>query len=112
MNIVFVKHDTAAEFAFKVPDEMAEYIHKGQTVFVKTMRGLCEATTTTNVISGDGAIDIAMKNGAYQPLKPVVGFIPESYRQKADEAIRQEAMVECRLRVDEAFKELFKELPF
>lgn len=75
MNIVIVKHNNSPkEFAFYVPDELVPYVKKGQGVLCQTMHGLAYATTTTGVISGDGAYDVAIANGAYIPLKPIVGF--------------------------------------
>lgn len=75
MNIVFVKHSNSPkEFAFYVPDELIPFVKKGQGVLCSTMYGLAYATTTTGVISGDGAYDVAIANGAYIPLKPIVGF--------------------------------------
>jgi hypothetical protein len=70
-----VKHnDQPKEFAFYVPDELVPYIKKGQGVLCQTMRGLAYGTTTTGVISGDGARDVAIAHGAYIPLKPIVAF--------------------------------------
>ena len=74
MNNVLVKHNDSKPFAFYVPDEMLGLIKKGQGVLCKTIRGLTYGETITGVISGDGAMDIALSHGAYIPLKPIVGF--------------------------------------
>lgn len=75
MNVVFVKHGGSKEYCFEVPEFFTTYIKKDMIVLVDTVRGLDIGTTTTNVISGDGAQDIAEKNGAYFPLKKVVSFV-------------------------------------
>ncbi|MFA5706605.1 MAG: hypothetical protein WDA41_09645 [Candidatus Neomarinimicrobiota bacterium] len=75
MNIVFVKHEGCCnDFVFRVPDELVPHIDKNQTVLVNTMHGLALGITQTNVICGPGVQDIAIKTGAYLPLKSVVGF--------------------------------------
>ena len=75
MNIVLVKHnDSPKEFTFYVPDELIPFVKKGQGMLCSTIHGLAYATTTTGVISGDGAYDVAIANGAYIPLKPIVAF--------------------------------------
>lgn len=80
MNVVFVKHGCSKEYCFEVPDRLVPYIQKGTTVLVETMRGLDTGTTTTGVITGDGARDIAENNGAYFPLKPVISFLDDRFR--------------------------------
>ena len=77
MNVVFVRHGDSKEYCFEVPDCLATYIKKDMTVLVNTIHGLDTGTTTTNVVSGDGARDIAEKNGAYFPLKKVVSFVDD-----------------------------------
>ena len=103
MNIVLVKHKTAQEFAFCVPDELAPYIKKGQGVLCQTMRGLDYGITTTGVFSGDGALDIAFKNGAYLPLKPIVGF--------EHELMRNVVIDECVERLSKKYRLPQKQLP-
>lgn len=73
MNIVFVKHYSGKDFAFRVPNELVPHIKKGDTVVVETMRGVTTGICQTGVISGDGALDVALAQGAYLPLKPVIG---------------------------------------
>jgi hypothetical protein len=87
MNVLLVKHNGCDKnFAFSVSDELASYIRKDDQVIVKTMRGIQLGTAVTGIIKGDGAVDIAISNGAYLPLKPVIGVIPNSIK----EAIRNE----------------------
>lgn len=75
MNIVFAKHGNSKPFCFSVPDCMVQYIQKDMDVYVDTMHGPTMAKTTTGVISGAGAEDIAVQSGAYIPLKPVLSFL-------------------------------------
>lgn len=75
MNIVFAKHGNSKPFCFVVPDTMVRYIQKDMDVCVDTMHGATMAKTTTGVISGDGAMDIARQSGAYFPLKAVISFL-------------------------------------
>lgn len=75
MNIIFAKHDGCHdEYCFKVPDNLATHISKGDILLVNTRRGIDIATASTNIVSGDGAVDVAIKNGAYLPLKTVISF--------------------------------------
>ena len=79
MNIVFVKHDSDKLFAFSVPKQLVPYLKKGQGVLCETMRGLAYGQTITGVISGEMALDFATANGAYFPLRPIVGFEHEYF---------------------------------
>ena len=77
MNIIFARHDDdARQFAFEVSRDQVPYIKKGDILLVDTMLGQTKATATTGVISGEGAVDISLKNGAYLPLKKVITFVP------------------------------------
>lgn len=80
MNIVFVRHGASKEYCFEVPSELVPYIVRGMMVLVETQRGLDIGTTTTGVISGDGARDVADNKGAYFPLKSVVSFLDNRFR--------------------------------
>ena len=102
MNIVLVKHnDQPKQFAFYVPDELIPFVKKDQGVLCQTMRGLAYGTTTTGVITGDGAKDIAIANGAYIPLKPIVAF-EHPMLAKAPE-ISREAKQDFMAMVEKAF---------
>ena len=50
---------------FYVPENWPLTSKKGQGVLCEAMRGLDYGTTTTGVINGDGALDVALRNGAY-----------------------------------------------
>jgi hypothetical protein len=75
LNIIFAKHDCCdKEFCFEVPDSMAKYIVKGDILLVDTLKGITLATATSSVVAGNGAEDVALKSGAYLPLKRVISF--------------------------------------
>lgn len=102
MNIVLVKHnDQPKQFAFYVPDELIPFVKKDQGVLCQTMRGLAYGTTTTGVISGDGARDVALAHGAYIPLKPIVGFEHPAYANSP--AIRRAMTSEFLEKAERAF---------
>lgn len=101
MNIVLVKHGDSKQYAFYVPDELIPFVKKDQGVLCQTMRGLAYGTTTTGVITGDGAKDIAIANGAYIPLKPIVAF-EHPMLAKAPE-ISREAKQDFMAMVEKAF---------
>ena len=74
MNIVFVKHKPdGREFAFYVPNELVKHINKGDTVVVETIHGISTGVASTGVVTGEGALDKAINDGAYMPIKPVIG---------------------------------------
>lgn len=76
MNIIFCKHPNKShQFAFTVPDNLVPYITKDMDVLVETKKGLQMARTVTGIFSGDGAMDVAKQNGAYEPIKPVVSIM-------------------------------------
>lgn len=83
MNIIFAKHDTATatEYAFLVPDGMAKHIKQGDILWVDTMYGERVAVATTGVLSGDGARDIALRHGAYEPMKSVISYANAEMRK-------------------------------
>lgn len=82
MNIIFARHDGCQkDFCWQVPDNLKDYISKGDILLVNTMRGLDIATATTGVVSGDGAMDIASSSGAYFPLKSVVSFVNKDLKR-------------------------------
>ena len=77
MNIVFVKHGKKNKrYAFEVPDFLASRVTKGMELLLETKKGLQIGTAVSGVISGDGALDVALENGAHAPLAPVVSIIP------------------------------------
>ena len=80
MNIVLVRHGKSKEYCFEVPDVLIPFIKKDMVVLVDTRRGIDIATTTTGVITGEGARDIAESRGAYFPLRSVISFLDDRFR--------------------------------
>lgn len=67
---VFAKHDSCAqEFLFAVPYYLE--VHKGDILLVDTMHGEAIATATSEIIEGQDLDEVAVKFGAYLPLKKV-----------------------------------------
>jgi hypothetical protein len=60
-------------YAFEVPMELSAYVKKGNTVVCNTSKGVDIGITTTGVIYGPGAADIAEMNGAEFPLSTIIG---------------------------------------
>lgn len=82
MKIVFAQHDgCATEFCWEVPESIEYDICKGDVLLVETYQGTTIATATTGVISGNGVEDVAMKAGAYYPLKRVISYADKNMRQ-------------------------------
>lgn len=76
MNVIFAKHDCCEkEYCWEVPDEFKDYIVKGDFLLVNTIKGIDIATASTGIITGNGAIDVAEKSGAYFPLRKVISFV-------------------------------------
>lgn len=65
-------------FTFSVPKELVSHLKAGMPVLVETKKGLAIAITQTAPFCGDGAADVAKMLGAYEPIKPVVGFVSAS----------------------------------
>lgn len=77
MRIIFAKHeDSIKEYVFEVGEGM--YISKGDLLQVDTMHGEMIAIATTGIIEGDGAKDVAMKQGGYLPLKKVITYVDQN----------------------------------
>jgi hypothetical protein len=78
MDIIFAKHhrNEFKEYCFEVPVEIKKQLKKDMMIFVNTKYGKQVAYTTTRVISGSGAVDVATKNGATYPLQRVISFVP------------------------------------
>ena len=104
MNIVYVNHGTGKDYAFYVPDEMAKYIKKNDVVVVETMHGISTGICKTGVICGEGALDKAIQDGAYMPIKPVIGKL---YSELKAIFIR-----ELQVALEETFMKQQDELPF
>lgn len=68
--LVFAKHDCCnKEFLFAVPFDME--VRKGDVLLVETMHGLTVATATSEMFEGRNIDEVALKFGAYLPLKEV-----------------------------------------
>lgn len=69
-GLVFAKHDNCdKEFIFAVPCNFE--IHKGDILLVNTMYGEDIAKATSEIIEGQDLDEVAMRFGAYLPLKEV-----------------------------------------
>lgn len=77
MNIVFVKLDLCdgKEYCFEVPDCMRDMIFGGTRVLCNTARGQQTGVVTVPIMSGAGAEEMAVRNGATFPLQQVVGVV-------------------------------------
>lgn len=68
--LVFAKHDSCdKEFLFAVPYYLE--VRKGDVLLVRTSKGLTVATATSEMFEGQNIDEIAVKFGAYLPLKEV-----------------------------------------
>lgn len=77
MNIILVNHfGSKKDYAFRVPDEIASHIKKGDVLVVETRKGVDIGLAVSGIIGGDGAIDVANRVGA-NGLRPVIGFIDD-----------------------------------
>ena len=90
MDIIFAKHSrgNVKEYCFEVPVEIKKQIKKDMMIFVNTRVGKQVAYTTTRVISGAGAMDIATKNGATYPLQRVISFVPLECEKALEASIK------------------------
>ena len=67
---VFAKHDgSTKEFMFAVPYYLE--VHKGDILLVETIHGESIATATSEIIEGQDLDEVAVRFGAYLPLKEV-----------------------------------------
>ena len=68
--LVFAKHDGCSkEFLFAVPYYLE--VRKGDILLVNTVKGLTVATATTEMFEGRNVDEVALRYGAYLPLKEV-----------------------------------------
>lgn len=90
MDIVFAKHNKSdyKEYCFEVPVEIKKQLKKDMMIFVGTRFGKQIAYTTTRVVSGAGAIDVAIKNGANTPLQRVISFVPLECEKMIEEQVK------------------------
>ncbi len=68
--LVFAKHDCCdKEYLFAVPYYLE--VRKGDILLVNTSKGLTVATATSEMFEGQNIDEIAVRFGAYLPLKEV-----------------------------------------
>ena len=97
-NLVLVTHNGNDKYVFNIPEYLNKYVHKDVTVVCETKLGLCVGKVISEPISGDGALDFAKLNGAYKPIKNIVGVIPDNvvrgYQQREKDRIKESLMNE------------------
>jgi hypothetical protein len=97
MDIIFGKHDGCnQEYCWTVPKQFINDVSKGCIMLVDTIHGKQIARATTDVISGKGAEDIALRQGAYHPIKSVIGVVTAEMR----EYIVRDYLRDCLINLD------------
>jgi hypothetical protein len=78
-NLVFVKHENSSkQYLFEAPADVQLY--EGDKVFCETMwneKAFGTCSTQSFLVDHDFAKFIITGNGAYEPLKPVIGYAEE-----------------------------------
>ena len=88
MNMIFAKHDARdKEFIFSVP--AGAVVKKGDMLWVNTMYGKSIAIASSDMFFGDE--EIAVRYGAYLPVKEVAGIISKELYS----AIVKRALTKC-----------------
>lgn len=103
---VFVKHENSTkEYLFAVPDDLYN-IKKGDILLVDTIKGEEIAIATSTIIEGENLDEIALKFGAYLPLKKVKAVLNQRLKEYVERNERKRMLLQI--------KELFFnfELPF
>lgn len=110
MNIthiaVFAKHENSSkEYLFAVPNDLYN-INKGDILLVDTKKGEEIAIATSTIIEGENLDEIALKFGAYLPLKKVKAVLNQRLKEYVERNERERILLQI--------KELFvnSELPF
>lgn len=84
--LVFAKHDCCEkEYLFAVPYYLD--VKKGDILLVDTSKGITVATATSEVFEGQNIDEIALRFGAYLPLKEVkqvAGKMLQTYIQRKE----------------------------
>lgn len=71
MKYILAKHQKhSKEYVFQVPEDIK--VHRGDLLLVDTIRGEQLATATSDIFEGDGATEIAIRFGAYLPIRKVI----------------------------------------
>ena len=100
-NLVFAKHDNCSqEFLFSVPWYLE--VRKGDVLLVDTIHGEAVATATSELFEGRDIDEVAVRFGAYLPLKRVKAVAGKKIR----EYIRVQIYDEIKHKVGKAFLEV------
>ena len=103
---VFAKHENSSkEYLFAVPNDLYN-INKGDILLVDTKNGEEIAIATSTIIEGENLDEIALKFGAYLPLKKVKAVLNQRLKEYVERNERKRILLQI--------KELFinSELPF
>lgn len=103
---VFAKHENSSkEYLFAVPNDLYN-INKGDILLVDTKKGEEIAIATSTIIEGENLDEIALKFGAYLPLKKVKAVLNQRLKEYVERNERERILLQI--------KELFInfELPF
>ena len=103
---VFAKHENSSkEYLFAVPNDLYN-IKKGDVLLVDTKNGEEIAIATSTIIEGENLDEIALKFGAYLPLKEVKAVLNQRLREYVERKERESIL----LKIKDFFKE--SDLPF
>ena len=87
--LVFAKHDGCSkEFLFAVPYYLE--VRKGDVILVNTAKGLTVATATTEMFEGRNIDEVALRYGAYLPLKEVKQVCGKALQTFIENKVRNE----------------------
>ena len=104
--VVFAKHEKSTkEYLFAVPNDLYN-IKKGDILLVDTIKGEEIAIATSTINEGENLDEIALKFGAYLPLKKVKAVLNQRLKEYVERNERKKILLQI--------KELFFnfELPF
>ena len=103
---VFAKHENSnKEYLFAVPNDLYN-IKKGDILLVDTIKGEEIAIATSTIIEGENLDEIALKFGAYLPLKKVKSVLNQRLKEYVERKEREHIL----LKIKEYFKN--SDLPF
>ena len=103
---VFAKHENSnKEYLFAVPNDLYN-ISKGDILLVDTIKGEEIAIATSTIIEGENLDEIALKFGAYLPLKKVKSVLNQRLKEYVERKEREHIL----LKIKEYFEN--PDLPF
>lgn len=103
---VFAKHENSTkEYLFAVPNDLYN-IKKGDILLVDTIKGEEIAIATSTIIEGENLDEIALKFGAYLPLKKVKSVLNQRLKEYVERKEREHIL----LKIKEFFEN--SDLPF